>query len=118
VEDLNNDIQRRSNAMYLIRRVYKVKPGQTKKAAELIYKIGNRYTEAGQRDQVRVYWSGYTVPGPPNTVYMEWTSEKIESPYRKDNPSLGPSDFGKQLSEIQEESYIEFFEMFTPEKSS
>ena len=69
--------------MYVIRRVYKVKPGQTKKAAELIYKIGSRFTEAGQRDQVRVYWSGYTMPGPPNTVYMEWTQEKIESPYRE-----------------------------------
>ncbi len=102
--------------MYVIRRVYKVKPGQTKKAAELIYKIGNNYTEAGQRDQVRVYWSGYTVPGTPNTVYMEWTAEKIESPYREGNVSPSSGDLGAQLREIQEESYIEFFEMWTPEK--
>ena len=103
--------------MYVIRRVYKVKPGQTKKAAELIYKIGSRFTEAGQRDQVRVYWSGYTMPGPPNTVYMEWTQEKIESPYRAGNdmPSMG--DLGTQLRDIVEEQFIEFYEMFTPEKA-
>ena len=103
--------------MYVIRRVYKVKPGQTKKAAELIYKMGNRFTEAGQRDQVRVYWSGSTMPGPPNTVYMEWTQEKIESPYRAGNdmPSMG--DLGTQLRDIVEEQFIEFYEMFTPEKA-
>ncbi len=102
--------------MYVIRRVYKVKPGQTKNAAELIYKIGNRYTDAGQRDQVRVYWSGYTMPGPPNTVYMEWTQEKIESPYRAGNdmPSMG--DLSTQLREMVEEQSIEFYEMYTPEK--
>ena len=103
--------------MYVIRRVYKVKPGQTKNAAELIHKIGNRYTEAGQRDQVRVYWSGYTMPGPSNTVYMEWTQEKIESPYRQGNemPSMG--DLGTQLREMVEEQHIEFYEMYTPEKA-
>jgi hypothetical protein len=98
--------------MYLIRRVYKVKPGTTRKAAELIYKMGKRYEEAGQRSPVNVYWSGYTVPGPANTVYMDWTQEKIESPYREDNPphpDMG--DLGAQLREIQEESYIEFFEV-------
>lgn len=103
--------------MYVIRRVYKVKPGQTKKAAELIHEIGNRYTEAGQRDVVRVYWSGSTMPGPQNTVYMEWTQDKIESPYREGNVLPGLGDLGAQLREIQEETYIEFFEMFTPEKA-
>ena len=103
--------------MYVIRRIYKVKPGQTKNAAELIYKIGNRYTEAGQRDQVRVYWSGYTMPGPPNTVYMEWTQEKIESPYREGNVSPRMDNLSTQLRELVEEQSIEFYEMFTPEKA-
>ena len=103
--------------MYVLRRVYKVKPGQTKKAAELIYKIGNRYTEAGQRDQVRVYWSGYTMPGAPNTVYMEWTQEKIESPYREGNATPSMGDLSTQLREMVEEQSIEFYEMFTPEKA-
>lgn len=102
--------------MYVIRRVYKVKEGQTKKAAELIYKIGKLYEDAGQRDPIRVYWSGYTVPGTPNTVYLEWTADKIESPYREGNVGPGSGDLGAQLREIQEESYIEFFEMWTPKK--
>ena len=103
--------------MYVIRRVYRVKPGQTKKAADLIYKIGNRFTEAGQRDQVRVYWSGSTMPGPANTVYMEWTQEKIESPYREGNVMPRMDNLSKQLRELVEEQHIEFYEMFTPEKA-
>ncbi len=97
--------------MYLIRRVYKVKPGTTRKAAELIHKIGKRYEEAGQLEPVRVYWSGYTVPGTPNTVYMDWVQETIDSPYREGNASPDTGDLGAQLRELQEESYIEFFEM-------
>ena len=103
--------------MYLIRRVYKVKPGTTRQAAELIYRIGKRYEETGQRSSVRVYWSGYTVPGPANTVYMDWVQEKIESPYRKDNESPDTGDLGAQLREIQEESYIEFYEMHVPPRT-
>ena len=98
--------------MYLIRRVYKVKPGTTRKAAELIDKIAKRYEEAGQRSSVKVYWSGYTVPGAANTVYMDWVQEKIESPYRPGNVSADTGDLGAQLREIQEESYIEFYEMY------
>jgi hypothetical protein len=97
--------------MYLIRRVYKVKPGTTRQAAQLIHKIGKRYEDAGQRSQVRVYWSGYTVPGQTNTVYMDWVQETIESPYREGNVSVDTGDLGAQLRELQEETYIEFFEM-------
>ena len=102
--------------MYLIRRVYKVKPGTTRKAAELIHQIGKRYEEAGQRSPVRVYWSGSTMPGPSNTVYMDWVQEKIESPYRQDQERPDMSYLGEQLRELQEESYIEFYEMHVPPK--
>ena len=100
--------------MYLIRRVYKIKPGTTRQAAELIHKIGKGYEEAGQRSPIRVYWSGSTMPGPANTVYMDWVEERIESPYREDNPLPDMGDLGAQLREIQEESYIEFYEMYVP----
>ena len=102
--------------MYLIRRVYKVKPGTVKRAAELIAEIGKRYEEAGQRSPVRVYWSGSTVPGPTNTVYMDWTEDTIQSPYREGNKSADTGDLGSRLRELQEETYIEFYEMLTPEK--
>ena len=97
--------------MYLIRRVYKVKPGTTKQAAEILQKIGIAYQKAGQRSETRVYWSGYTVPGPANTVYMDWIQEIIDSPYREQNVIPDMSELGSQLREVTEESSIEFYEM-------
>ncbi len=97
--------------MYLIRRVYKVKPGATRNAAQLIAQIGKGYEKAG-RSPTRVYWSGYTVPGPANTVYMDWTEETLRSPF--DSEASEPDELGtiySQLRELQEESYIEFYEM-------
>ena len=97
--------------MYLIRRVWNVKPGATRQVADIVDKIGKAYQDAGQRSETRVYWSGYTVPGPANKVYMDWTQETIDSPYREGNVSPGTGDLGAQLRELTEESYIEFYEM-------
>ena len=97
--------------MYLIRRVFKVKPGATPEAAKIIAEIGNAYEKVG-RTQTRVYWSGYTVPGPDNTVYMDWTEETLGSPF--DPSVVEPDGIGTlydQLHNLQEESYIEFYEM-------
>ena len=102
--------------MYLIRRVFKVKSGTTRRAAEIIAKIGKAYEEAGQRSATRVYFSGSTVPGPANTVYMDWTEETIRSPYRGDNKTVDAvMALYPQLQELQEESYIEFYEMVSPQ---
>ena len=98
--------------MYLLRRVYKVKPGTRPQAARLIYEVGKRYEDAGQRSPVRVFWSGGTVPGPANTVYMEWVQEKLESPYREENSSPDTGDLRAQLSEVIEDQHIEFYEMY------
>ena len=101
--------------MYLIRRVFKVKPGTSRKAAQIISQMGKKYEEADQRSPTRVYWSGSTVPGPANTVYMDWTEETLRSPYREGIPSLeGTTELYNQLREVQEESYIEFYEMYVP----
>ena len=98
--------------MYLVRRVFKVKPGTARKAAEIIAAIGKLYEEAGQRSPTRVYTSGGTVPGPANTVYMDWTDEALRSPYGEGRKTLdGMADLGQQLRELQEESYIEFYEL-------
>lgn len=97
--------------MYLIRRVWNVKPSATRQVADIVDKIGKAYQDAGQRSKTRVYWSGYTVPGPANKVYMDWTQETIDSPYREDNVSPGTGDLGAQLRELTEDSYIEFYEM-------
>lgn len=101
--------------MYLIRRVFKCKPRSTREAAGLIAKSGKVYEEAGQRSSSRVYISGGTVPGPENTVYMEWLAETLESPYRESNKL--PEEIlslGRELNEFVESSYIEFYEMFDP----
>lgn len=98
--------------MYLIRRVYKVKPRTGRKAMEILAQMGKLYEEAGQRAPTRVYMSGGTVPGPADTVYMDWTEETIRSPYRKGNVHPdGMSELGAQLRELQDESHIEFYEM-------
>ena len=101
--------------MYVIRRVFKVRPGTTREAAEVIWKMGKQYEDAGQRSPSRVYTSGGSVPGPANTVYMEWTEETIQSPYREGLPyPEGVTELYHQLREVQEESYIEFYEMYLP----
>ncbi len=104
--------------MYLIRRVWKIKKGvprAARTAADIVTKMGKLYEEAGQRSPFRVYTSGGTVPGPDNTVYMDWTDQTLRSPYRADNQIPdGMADLGKELNEFVEESYIEFYEMYSP----
>ena len=101
--------------MYLVRRVFKIKPGTTFQAAHVIHQMGKLYEEAGQRSPTRVYWSGGSLPGPKDIIYMEWTEETLQSPYRQGIPPLeGGTELYNQLQEVQEESYIEFFEMYVP----
>jgi hypothetical protein len=102
--------------MFLVRRVFKVKKGTGRKAAEVITQIGQMYDGAGQRTPSRVYLSGSTVPGPADTVYMDWTAETLESAYRPDNVAAKPTgedDLFAKLREYQEETYIEFYEMYS-----
>ena len=101
--------------MYLLRRVFKVKPGTAREAAPLIARIGKVFEEAGQRSPTRVYMSGGTVPGPADTIYLEWTEEVLRPPFREGNVfPAGLEPLGKQLREYVEESYIEFYEMYVP----
>ena len=97
--------------MYLIRRVFRCKPGiegrrsRSRRLARLMK------TPAALSDK-GIYHGG-TVPGPANTVYMDWTAPVLESPYREGNPM--PEEIrpvSQQMNEFVEESYIEFYEMF------
>ena len=101
--------------MYLIRRVFKCKPGTARRAAEQITKIGKSYEKVGQRSPIRVYTSGGTVPGPADTVYMDWVAQVIDSPMRDGNAI--PEEIrpvSQQMLDYVENSYIEFYEMFEP----
>jgi len=104
--------------MYLLRRVFKVKPGTARKAAEIIARMGKAYEEGGQRSPTRVYISGGGLPGPANMVYMDWTEETIKSQYREGNkiPDAAQAIY-PELREVQEETYIEFYELFTLPKA-
>ena len=104
--------------MYLIRRTYKIIIGQARKAALLLRQVADIYTESGQRTKCNVYYNGGTLPCPKdelNRVYMQWSTEIIDSPYRDDNKF---PDTGKVYEEFRElldtsdgpTSWIEFWE--------
>ena len=103
--------------MYLIRRIYTVKPGEARKAATLIDQIGKAYQAAGTRSESRIYFNSGTTPGDRNTVVMEWTDDSLRTPYRDDRtPVEGIQEIASQLREIAIESEIEFWELMTEEK--
>ena len=104
--------------MYVIRRVYEVKPGTAKRVAALVQQQGDAYHNAGQRSEVRVYFNGGTVPGDIDRVYMEWTDNVIDSPYREGLTLPEEAlQIGAQVREHVIKQYIEFFEMMTPGKT-
>ncbi|MCI0807620.1 MAG: hypothetical protein J4O01_02040 [Chloroflexi bacterium] len=103
--------------MYVIRRVYEVKPGTARRVATLVKQQGDAYSSAGQRSEVRVYFNGGTVPGDNNRVYMEWTDETIDSPYREGASAPEEArEFGAEIRESVVSQHIEFFEMMIPAK--
>ena len=104
--------------MYVIRRVWAVEPRQTRRAASIALGIGKRYEESGQREPVRIYFNGGSLPGDKDRVYMEWTTEVIDSPYRGDNVfPPDPNSFSKKMREITTDSWIEFYELMNEDKA-
>jgi hypothetical protein len=104
--------------MYLIRRIYTVKPGEARKAATLIDQIGKVYEEAGTRSPSRVYFNSGTTPGEKNVVVMEWTDDALMTPYREDRVRVdGLGDISSQLRDIALGSEIEFWELMTDDKA-
>ncbi len=103
--------------MYLIRRIYTVKPGQARKAATLIDSVGKAYEEAGIRSASTVYFNSGTTPGDKNTVIMEWTDESLRTPYRDDRVyAEGLEEVTAELRDLAVDSTIEFWELMTDEK--
>jgi hypothetical protein len=104
--------------VYLIRRVWTVLPREARRAATIVADIARLYEEAGQRSDVRVSFNGGTLPGERNRVYMEWVEERLESPYRQGN-EVPPEtqQLSAQLRELTTDAWIEFNELFTPDKA-
>ena len=57
--------------MYVIRRVWVTKPREARRVASIAAEIGGVYEAIGQREPVRVYFNGGTLPGERDVVYME-----------------------------------------------
>lgn len=103
--------------MFLIRRVYKTKPGEARKVATLGHKACALLEEAGQRRDSRVYFNPGTTPGEKNIVVLEWVDDAIQSVFRGENEM--PEDamaLARQIPPLVEDSWIEFSELLTPDK--
>ena len=103
--------------MYVIRRVWVTKSRQARQVASLVAELGQIYEASGQRENVRVYFNGGTLPGERDVVYMEWTAPVIDSPYRGDNALPDTGAVGQKVRDLTEDSWIEFYELLTPDKA-
>ena len=102
---------------YVIRRVFVVKPGSARKVATTVARQAEEYEKVGQRSPARIYFNGGTLPGEKDRVYMEWTADTIESPYREGNViPQSVRDAGASSRDLIEGSHIEFYELLTPAK--
>lgn len=104
--------------MYVIRRVWTVEPKTARRAATLVAESAKVYENAGQRSDVRVYFNGGTLPGEKDRVYMEWVTDKLESPYREGNEiPKEAAPVSQELRKYTTGTWIEFYELFTPSKA-
>jgi len=102
--------------VFLVRRIYTVQPGQARKAATYLDKLGKAYEEAGTRGPSTIYFNSGTTPGDKDTVVMAWTDPELKSAYREDRVRVDASDIMEGFADIAISSRIEFWEMMTDEK--
>ena len=103
--------------MYVIRRLYKTKPGEARRTATLIRKQADIFQEKGLRGECTVSFNGATVPGEQDVVCLEWKDEAIMSPYRAG--VVLPQEIraiGDEVRKLVESQRIEFMELLTPDK--
>jgi len=104
--------------MYVVRRTWVTLPREARRVATMVADMAAHYEAAGQRSDVRVSFNGGTVPGEKDRVFMEWTEQQLASPYREGNV-IPPAalDLAAQVRELSTQTWIEFFELFTPDKA-
>ena len=103
--------------MFVIRRVYEVKPGMARAFATVARRMADAYEAEGQRSTTDIYFNGGTVPGELNRVYMEWTADVIDSAYREGNViPQSAIDAGAPGADMTVRTWIEFYELMTPAK--
>ena len=104
--------------MFVVRRVFETKPGKARQAASVVAAMGEEYESVGKRSPSRVYFNSGTLPAERNLVYMEWTEDVIASTYRADSvaATARADELYDALGELLLDSWIEFYELMTPEK--
>ncbi len=106
-----------NSSMYLLRRIWKCKPGEARRVASLVQKQAQIYHDAGQRSEFKVYFNGYTTPTDPDTVVLEWTDDALMSPMRSGHELPQEAlQVGAQVRELTEGNRIEIMELMTPDK--
>ena len=103
--------------MYLLRRIWRCRPGEARRVASLVHTQAQIYHDAGLRGEFRVYFNGYTAPSEPDTVVLEWTDSALMSPHRGGNllPQSAAS-IRAQVQELTDSNRIEIMEFMTPDK--
>ncbi len=103
--------------MYLLRRIFKCKPGEARRVASLVQRQAQAFEEAGQRSECRVYFNGATTPAEQDVVVLEWTDESLRSTFRADlQLPQAVRDFGGQVAALTEGNRLEIMELMTPGK--
>ncbi len=103
--------------MYLMRRIWKCKPGEARRVASMVHKQATIYREAGQRSEFRVYFNGATTPSNPDTVVLEWTDDALMSTMRAGHelPQAALA-VGAQVRDLTDGNHLEIMELMTPDK--
>ena len=103
--------------MYLLRRIFKCKPGEARRVASLVQKQAQAFEEAGQRSECRVYFNGATTPAEQDVVVLEWTDETLMSTMRAGlRLPQAVMEIGGQVRDLTESNRIEIMELMTPDK--
>ena len=103
--------------MYLLRRIWKCKPGEARRVATLVRKQADAFEEAGQRSPCQVYFNGFTTPAEQDVVVLEWTDEALRSTFRAEvQLPQAVRDIGAQVAPLIESNRIEIMELMTPDK--
>ena len=103
--------------MYLLRRIWKCKPGEARMVASLVHTQSQIYHEAGLRGEFRVYFNGSTTPSNPDSVVLEWTDDALMSPWRGGNElPRSAAPVRARIQELTESNRIEIMELMTPDK--
>ena len=104
--------------MYLMRRIWKCKPGEARRVASMVHKQATIYREAGQRSEFQRLLSMAQQPRPtPILLFWNGPTKPLMSTMRAGNelPQAALA-VGAQVRELTEGNHLEVMELMTPDK--